>query len=173
MAKKRPRRPRDPVRLAKLIGACGALLAMFWGTAAALSPIPTKEEIRRALTNWMDDFNAGRADRVCDLFAAELGYDYRGFPERGYQDVCDGLHRSLADPMRRFSYALDVKEILLPDDRDKYSSSDLAVARVVWTITVNRSGAPTTRLQEHGMDVFRRQPDGSWKIIRFIAYEAP
>jgi hypothetical protein len=23
------------------------------------------------------------------------------------------------------------------------------------------------------MDVFRREPDGSWKIIRYLAYEAP
>jgi ketosteroid isomerase-like protein len=29
------------------------------------------------------------------------------------------------------------------------------------------------RTQEYGIDLFRRQADGSWKIIRYLAYEAP
>jgi steroid delta-isomerase len=27
--------------------------------------------------------------------------------------------------------------------------------------------------KEPGLDVFRKQPDGSWKIVRYIAYDAP
>jgi steroid delta-isomerase len=156
----------DRKSVAVRLGACGALLGMFWGTAVALASPPAKEAIRGALTGWMADFNAGRAGRVCDLFAANLRYDYRGFPERGYQDVCDVLHRSLADPTRRYSYALHIKEILV--------SGDLAVARVVWTLTTTPRDQPApTSSQEHSMDVFRRQLDGRWKIIRFFAYEAP
>ncbi|MFI5013943.1 MAG: YybH family protein [Hyphomicrobiales bacterium] len=151
--------------MAGRLGACGALLAMFCGTAMALPSTPSKGAIRGALTGWMADFNAGRADRVCDLFAQELRYDYREFPERGYREICDLLHRSLADPTRRFSYALDIKEILV--------SGDLAVVRLVWTLTVTpRDASAPTISQEPGMDVFRRQRDGSWKIVRFIAYEA-
>jgi ketosteroid isomerase-like protein len=28
-----------------------------------------------------------------------------------------------------------------------------------------------TSASEPGLDIFRRQPDGSWKIVRYIAYE--
>ena len=42
--------------------------------------------------------------------------------------------------------------------------------RLVWTLTVKQDGSETTSL-EPGMDVFRRQADGTWKIIRYIAYE--
>jgi ketosteroid isomerase-like protein len=48
------------------------------------------------------------------------------------------------------------------------------VVRLVWTLKVRRkdSGAEVSS-DEPGMDIFRRQPDGSWKISRYIAYEAP
>ena len=49
------------------------------------------------LAQWMADFNAGDAEKICDLFALDLRYDYRGQPERRYGDICALLHRSLAD----------------------------------------------------------------------------
>jgi hypothetical protein len=30
-----------------------------------------------------------------------------------------------------------------------------------------------TETKEPGLDVFRRQPDGTWRISRYMAYEAP
>ncbi len=48
------------------------------------------------------------------------------------------------------------------------------MVRLVWTLTVATPGvAGTVKAEEPGMDVFRKQPDGSWKIVRYIAYEAP
>ena len=35
------------------------------------------------------------------------------------------------------------------------------------------AGGKTEESREPGLDVFRKQPDGSWKIARYIAYEAP
>jgi steroid delta-isomerase len=44
----------------------------------------------------------------------------------------------------------------------------------VWTLKVKpKDSGLEISLDEPGMDVFRRQPDGSWKISRYIAYEAP
>ncbi len=95
-----------------------------------------------------------------------MRYDYRGFPERGYQDVCDLLQRALSDPNKRFSYSADIKEIIV--------AGDLAVVRLTWTLKVKSNDAPQEiSSEEPGLDVFRRQPDGRWKIIRYIAYEAP
>jgi ketosteroid isomerase-like protein len=131
----------------------------------AQSDEASQAAIRNALTGWMADFNAGKAATICDLFDRELRYDYRGFPERGYEAICELLHRSLADRSRRYAYGLDIKEIIV--------SGDLAVVRLVWTLKITRPGAPDIAADEPGLDVFRRQPDGSWKIIRYIAYEAP
>ena len=142
-------------------------LALLGGAVAPLSAQSgdqAERTIRDALAKWTKDFNARDASHICELFAPDLVYDYRGFPERDYPTLCGLLHRSLADPTRTFRYALDIKEVIV--------SGDMAVVRLVWTLKVTSAGA-TEESREPGLDVFRRQPDGSWKIARYIAYQAP
>jgi uncharacterized protein (TIGR02246 family) len=155
------------VRLLAAALLAGAALGVLPGVSAgAPPPNPADQAIRAVLTTWMADFNAGRADRVCAVFAPDLRATYRGFPDRGYEEICDLLRRSLADQRRGFSYALDIEEILV--------SGDLAVVRLVWRLTVTpREGSPAVTSREPGMDVFSRQPDGSWRIIRYLAFAAP
>jgi hypothetical protein len=62
----------------------------------------SRAEIAAALTQWTADFNSGRADKVCDLFARDLRAEFRGQPERGYDVQCGLLQRSLADRARLF-----------------------------------------------------------------------
>jgi ketosteroid isomerase-like protein len=123
-------------------------------------------DIRAALTQWRDDFNAGRADKICDIFAPSLRADVRGVPERDFDSQCALLHHVLGDDARSFSYALDLKEIV--------AEGDMAVVRLVWTLTtrVKATGAVTTT-EEQGLDVFGRASDGRWRIIRFITFERP
>ena len=133
--------------------------------AAAQGDKAAQAAIRAALTQWMADFNAGRAEKVCDLFAPDLVAQYRGQPERGWEALCDLLKRSLADRGKSYSYALAIHEILV--------EGDLAVVRLTWTLTVRGKDAAETTSFEPGIDIFRRQADGSWKISRYIAYESP
>ncbi len=134
-------------------------------SAVAQSDSPAQAEIRTALTQWTADFNAGNADKVCGLFAPDLIAQYRGQPERDYQGLCDLLKRSLSDRTKTFTYSLAIKEIIV--------SGDLAVVRLTWTLRVKpKNAGGEISSDEPGMDIFRRQPDGSWKISRYIAYEA-
>jgi uncharacterized protein (TIGR02246 family) len=157
-------------RLENLARRCLAILVAASVPGGAGSPTwpqsanRPEQAIRAALAKWTSDFNARDASHICDLFASDLLYDYRGFPERDHAALCGLLHRSLADPARNFTYALDIKEIIV--------SGDMAVVRLVWTLKVASAGK-TEESREPGLDVFRRQPDGSWKIARYIAYEAP
>jgi uncharacterized protein (TIGR02246 family) len=145
----------------------GAILSLAVASAAtAQSDTPAQAAIRRALMQWMEDFNAGRADKVCALFAPDLIAQYRGQPERGYEQLCELLKRSLADHSKRYRYALAIKEILV--------EGDLAAVRLTWTLQVRgKDAADATTTEEPGLDIFRRQADGSWKISRYIAYESP
>ena len=71
--------------------------------------------------------------------------------------------RSLRDPERAYSYALAINEIV--------TWGDTAVVRLVWTLTIQQKGKPGEEQSvEPGMDVFRRQADGSWKIVRYMAF---
>jgi ketosteroid isomerase-like protein len=133
--------------------------------SSAQSAETDRDAIRAALTKWTDDFNVGNVAAVCGLFAPDLRYDYKGFPERGYQDICDGLRGSLTDRTRRYHYSLAIKDIVV--------SSELAAVRLTWTLRVGRPDAPPQISHEHGIDIFRKQPDGAWRIIRFIAYDEP
>ena len=145
----------------------GALLAAaLLSPAAAQSDAAADTAIRTALTQWAADFNARRADKVCELFAPDLVAQFRGQPENDYRGLCDQLRRSLSDPAKTYSYALTIKEILV--------FGEVAIVRLVWTLTVERKEPPGKAItDEPGLDIFRRQPDGKWKIIRFTAYDLP
>ncbi|HWK34337.1 MAG TPA: nuclear transport factor 2 family protein [Hyphomicrobium sp.] len=124
-----------------------------------------EDDIRMRLDQWTRDFNAGKSCVICELFSKDLKYDFRGYPERDYQDVCDRLHRSLNDASRRYAYGLDIREVIV--------EGDLAVVRLSWTLTVRLPNGQTVTSVEPGMDVLRKDADGQWKIVRYIAYEAP
>jgi uncharacterized protein (TIGR02246 family) len=144
--------------LATLLATCWALTAMA-DTAA-------EKAIRDALTRWTTDFNARNANGICDLFAPDLRYDFRGTPERDYNAMCSLLHRALGDRSKTITYSFDIKEIIV--------SGDMAIVRLVWTSRASQQGSSqVTETKEPGLDVFRRQPDGQWRIARYMAYEAP
>lgn len=148
--------------LATLLTCC----VLSFGAGAQMPAGEAETAIRGALAKWTADFNARDTVHICDLFAPDLIYDYRGFPERRYADLCALLHRSLADRTKQFTYAFDIKEIIV--------SGDMAIVRLVWTLTTILPGAATlVESKEPGLDVFRRQPDGSWKIVRYMGYEVP
>jgi steroid delta-isomerase len=144
--------------------AAAIVLAFLFGSAGSIAETPAETAIRDALTTWARKFNAGDADAVCNLFAPDLRYDYRGFPERGFDEICGLLRRSLSDRAKNYSYSLQIKEVIV--------AGDLAVVRLIWSLKIVPVGAAKARRSEEpGIDIFRKQPDGSWKIIRYIAYE--
>jgi steroid delta-isomerase len=130
---------------------------------AAAADDAAQTQIRGALTQWTADFNAARADKVCALFAPDLRATVRGRAERGYGEQCELLKRSLGDRTKRYSYALDITEVLV--------WGDVAVVRLTWTLTVQPEGAQAETSVEPGMDIFRRDGDGRWRIMRYMAFE--
>lgn len=153
------------------------ILILSAGLLAAILRVPTlssaeesdsaaQAAIRAALSKWTKDFNTGNSSEVCKLFAPDLIATFAGHADRNYGSQCNDLLRALRDPTKTYTYSPDIQEIIV--------SGDLAVARLVWTTQVQRSdGAGAVTTKEPSMDVFRRQPDGSWKISRYLAFEAP
>ncbi|MGA9723683.1 MAG: nuclear transport factor 2 family protein [Candidatus Binatus sp.] len=146
--------------------ALALMLAVSWVSAANdESTAAVSNQIRVELEKWKLDFNAGDASQVCSLFAPDLISNFRGEPEDTYNSLCANMQMALSDQAKTYHYELEIKEILV--------SGDLAVVRLVWTLKVRTKNGPEEMKREPGMDIFRRQPDGSWKISRYMAYEAP
>jgi len=144
----------------------GGLLASLLIAPASAQTVSAEAQIRAALTQWMADFNAGHADKVCDIFAPSLRADNRGAGERDFDAQCKLLRDVLGDASRSFSYALDLKEIV--------AEGDMAAVRLVWTLTTRVKATGEVRtVEEQGLDVFGRGSDGSWRILRFMTYERP
>lgn len=125
-----------------------------------------KAAISARLQHWAEAFNNRDAAAVCDLFAPDLIATIRGAAksgtlERDRSALCAHLAAVLANPNQRWRYTPDIREIIV--------SGDLAVVRIVWTLTVEGPSSSHTS-EEPGLDIFRRQPDGSWAIIRFLAF---
>jgi len=57
-----------------------SMLPAIPSAPAAAGDATTEMEIKGALIEWMAHFNAGRTDRVCELFAPELRANFRGQP---------------------------------------------------------------------------------------------
>ncbi|HEY9158071.1 YybH family protein [Candidatus Binatus sp.] len=147
-------------------GVLALLMSAAYAPAArADSTTAAGDEIRAELEKWTRDFNSGDASEVCSLFAPDLISNYRGEPEDTYTSLCANLQMALADTAKTYHYDLEIKEIIV--------SGDLAVVRLVWTLKVRPKNGPEETKRELGLDIFRRQPDGSWKIARYMAYEAP
>ncbi|CAN5394863.1 SgcJ/EcaC family oxidoreductase [soil metagenome] len=112
-----------------------------------------------ALRQWPVDFDAEHLDAVCGLFADDVVLVYPNSADRGHDQFCDQMRINFADPTKKFSYAA-------PDIRDVRIDGDLGAVRLIWTLTVrDASGRVLETVAEDGVDVFRRQPDGSWKIV--------
>ena len=144
------------------LGAAAFLLLAL--ISPAVSQPTAEADIRAAFAQWTDDFNARRAGKICDLFAKNLISNYRGVPERGYARQCKILDDALNGSDRRYHYALVIKEILV--------FGEIAIARIVWTLTIRETATgKETKVIEPGLDVFRREADGKWRIFRYIAYD--
>jgi ketosteroid isomerase-like protein len=142
------------------------LFVLMCGLPAVARAETPDAEIRAALEHWMADFNAGHADKICDLFAPSLRADVAGAVERDFDAQCQLLRQALGDPERSFSYALDLKEIL--------AEGDMAAVRLKWTLTARLKATGTvSTTEDQGLDVFGKGSDGRWRIIRFMSWQRP
>jgi uncharacterized protein (TIGR02246 family) len=143
-----------------LLASCLAIIAP---PAQAQDDASSKRAIAETLEAWRAAFNARDAAHICDIFAPDLIATFQGQPERNFDALCALLRRSLQDPRRSLGYGLEIKEIL--------AAGDLAAVRLVWTLrAASKHIRATHDSKEPGLDIFRREPDGRWRIIRFLAF---
>jgi ketosteroid isomerase-like protein len=136
---------------------------MLTGSRVALAGETTdKAAITARLDAFAESFNARNTAAACDIFAPSLIATLPGMLEQSRAGLCGNLGRLFArhDVSVRYDRP-DIREIIL--------SGNLAVVRLIWTLTAAR-GADRDSTQESGLDVFQRQANGQWSIIRFATF---
>ncbi len=131
--------------------------------AENLQDMQSKQQIIGLLMQWPKDFNAKNTKAVCGLFAEDVIASYPGIEDRNFQDMCRQFSLALKDPEKKYHYAT-------PEIEQIFIEGDLAVVRLIWTLTVTSSLEVKT-IKEKGLDVLRRQKDGKWKIA--VSYAHP
>ena len=122
-------------------------------------------KITSLLQKWPQDFNAKDIRATCGLFAPDLVATYPGAPDRNYEEMCRHITEALTSTNRTFLYEAPLIEQIMIE-------GDLAVVRLIWTLKITTPNRNPEMIKERGLDVFRRQKDGSWKIAISFAYEA-
>ncbi|MFA6916109.1 MAG: nuclear transport factor 2 family protein [Parachlamydiales bacterium] len=121
-------------------------------------------EIVERLNKWPKAFNQRNIRDVCGLFASDLVAVYPGTADRNYAEMCSHLSKILNDPSKDFQYQEpEIEQVIL--------SEDVAIVRLIWTLNISEKGkVGAIQIKEKGLDVFKKQPDGSWKISISYAY---
>ena len=132
--------------------------------AAELNPAAAaaaETEIRRALDDWLDAY--GRQDQagMARVWAPDVVGWYPGQPAWTYADVEKALNRPPSNDPTRPSIRLSIEEIMV--------SGDQAVVRDIWRFTRRFSSDSVLSLKVYGFEVWRQQPDGRWRIARWIS----
>jgi ketosteroid isomerase-like protein len=122
-------------------------------------PAVDKAAIEAVLQGFPRDFNAKNFDPLCAVFEEDAVLHYpEGGPDQGRGVFCARMRKLLSDPDRQYSYSE-------PEIREVIVEGDLATVALYWTLTVkDRDGKVLDTIREDGLDVFRRQADGSWKL---------
>jgi ketosteroid isomerase-like protein len=122
-------------------------------------PAADRAAIEAALREFPRDFNTKNFTPLCAIFEEDAVLHYpEGGPDMGREAFCARMRKLLSDPAKQYSYAE-------PEIREVLVEGDLATVALYWTLTVSDGGGKVLEtIREDGLDVFRRQPDGSWKL---------
>jgi ketosteroid isomerase-like protein len=129
---------------------------------AAAAPIPSLTQaqqdeaaIRQDLADWLQAFNSGDYAAAAQVWAPDLiGWGDGGGDS--YQREMDSARKTPKVANPQYKYQLKINEVMV--------SGDMAVVRDTWT-GIGSTGKASTF---HSFEVWRRQPDKSWKISRWL-----
>ena len=118
----------------------------------ARDPAGDEARIRARLQLWVEQFNSGDYVGAATIWAPDLIGVIPGGPDDTYAREIEGARKAKPGPVR---FALQIDEIIV--------DGDTAVVRDTWKQT---GGARQEKFRS--FEVWRRQPEGDWKIARWI-----
>jgi len=117
-----------------------------------------EKQIRAALAGWVEAANRGDYKAASEVWAPDLiGWAPEG-PDDTYEREAAYAKLPIKPPTT--TYALTINEVIV--------DGSLAVVRDTWTQTTKQAAGANKVETFRSYEVWRRQPDASWKISRWI-----
>ena len=110
-----------------------------------------EKQIRAALAGWVEAANRGDYKAASEVWAPEG-------PDDTYEREAAYAKLPIKPPTT--TYALTINEVIV--------DGSLAVVRDTWTQTTKQAAGANKVETFRSYEVWRRQPDASWKISRWI-----
>jgi len=137
------------------------LLAAAVSAAPAADTTESERQIRAALDAWVAAANRGDMRAALQVWAPDLiGWAPEGEDDSYAREAAGAEQASRSTGAPRMRYRVAVDEIIV--------DGSLAVVRDTWTQTTQRDAAPDQITTFRSFEVWRRQPNASWKISRWI-----
>jgi steroid delta-isomerase len=115
-------------------------------------------QIRKSLAKWTQAANRGDYKAAFEVWAPDLiGWAPQG-PDDTYQREAQYAKQPMQVP--KTTYALNIDEVIV--------DGSLAVVRDTWTETTKQDTGADKINTFRSFEVWRRQPDRTWKISRWI-----
>ncbi len=125
---------------------------------AAAVNAAAEQDIRTALAHWTEAANRGDWKAALVVWAPDvIGWPASG-PDDTYQREAEFAKRPPQPP--KTTFGLTINEVIV--------DGSLAVVRDTWTETTTSARGPDKVDTFRSYEVWRRQPDQSWKISRWI-----
>jgi uncharacterized protein (TIGR02246 family) len=141
-----------------LAGAAGALRPA--DIAGTCSPEPA---VTRAFEGLVRARSARDTDTVMSFFDKDALLSYPGYPDSGFDAIRELFRKSYTHPDIQGRYSADIEEVQV--------SGDLAFVRAVWTADLEqKSTGRKVHSQDKDLEIWRCQPDGSWKLYRGLSF---
>jgi ketosteroid isomerase-like protein len=125
---------------------------------AASANAEAEKQIRAALAHWTAAANRGDYASAFSVWAPDL----IGWAPAGADDSYEreAQYAKLPQSPPKTTYALTINEVIV--------DGSIAVVRDTWTETAQQDSGPAKVNTFRSFEVWRRQPDQSWKISRWI-----
>jgi ketosteroid isomerase-like protein len=145
------------MKLSTLSGFALLAIAGLASADPATDNAAAEKQIRASLAKWVEAANRGDYRTASEVWAPDL----IGWPPEGADDTYEREAASAKLPVKppKTTYALTINEVIV--------DGSLAVVRDTWTQTTKQAGADKVETFR-SYEVWRRQPDSTWKISRWI-----
>ncbi|HEX8263724.1 MAG TPA: nuclear transport factor 2 family protein [Allosphingosinicella sp.] len=142
----------------------GAFLLAACATSNGGSAADGEAQVRAGIRAIAD----AAAERDVDRTLAVVSRDLRLIhPRRGevrYDDFEAGIRAGLSGPAR-LSVTAEVDDVVV--------SGDMAVASITWRTAITAPDGTVTRRGERDQEVWRREADGKWRLLRGASFPLP